>query len=82
MSRFAGRHSDAVTAAIHAARRARRNRCTCHNPYENGPFPYCEHAIDEAEDFYENPPADVEEDGLDRAERMFEAHLDRMGGSL
>lgn len=81
MSRFDGRHSDTVTQAINAARRARARKCTCFKPYENGPCAYCEAGIEAAEDFRENPPVDVEEEGLERSERMFEAHLDRIGGT-
>jgi hypothetical protein len=82
MSDMAGRHSDTVTEAVHAAQRARRNKCTCFKPYENGPCAACEAGIEAAEDFASDPPADVEEAALQRMERMSERWLDKIGGSL
>lgn len=78
MSDLAGRHSDAVTAAVRAAERARAAKCTCFKPYENGPCAVCEEGIAAAIDYRDDP--DAEEMALQRIERMHDRWLDKIGG--
>lgn len=59
-------------------------RCTCVDPHINGPCDSCEYSADREQSMREAPEHDDPagaEDAMDRMERMYERHLDQIGGS-